>query len=139
MRIPLRLDQLAQRRALTAPQVAAIKKDGQPLYKLARKGVEVERKARLVHIYRFSILSYAEPEAQCRIACTKGTYVRSLAHDLGQKAGCGAHLKSLRRTASGKYDIKDAMPLAQLLELPLSELEKRVIPFLTLAQNEQTV
>ena len=123
----------------TPPMVSAVKVGGVPLYKLARKGVEVERKSRLVHIYRFTILSYAEPEAQCRIACTKGTYVRSLAHDLGQKAGCGAHLKSLRRTASGKYDIKDALPLAQLLELPLSELEKRVIPFLTLAQNEQVV
>ena len=121
----------------TPPMVSAVKIGGVPLYKMARKGVEVERKARLVRIFSFDVLAYAEPDAQVRIASTKGTYVRSLAHDLGQKAGCGAHLKSLRRTASGKYDVKDALPLAQLLALPLSELEKRVIPFLTLSQNEQ--
>lgn len=123
----------------TPPMVSAVKKDGVPLYKLARKGVEVERKPRLVHIYGFKIHSYTEPDATFRVACTKGTYIRSLAHELGQKMGCGAHLKTLRRTVSGKYNVADALPLDQLLALPLSDLEKRVIPFLKLAQNEQTV
>src|SRR3954469_13992897 len=74
------------------PMVSAIKKNGVPLYKLARKGVEVPREPRLIHIYNFRFTAYQEPAGEFRIACTKGTYVRSLAHDLGQKLGCGAHL-----------------------------------------------
>ncbi len=115
------------------PMVSAIKKDGVPLYKLARKGIEVEREPRLVHLYSFRFSDYREPLGAFRVACTKGTYVRSLAHDLGQKIGCGAHLATLRRTASGKFDVADAKPLDQVLRLATTELEKRVIPFLKLA------
>jgi len=115
------------------PMVSAIKKDGVPLYKLARKGIEVEREPRLIHIYSFRFSDYREPLGSFRVACTKGTYVRSLAHDLGQKIGCGAHLATLRRTVSGKFDVADAKPLDEILELSATELEKRVIPFLKLA------
>lgn len=115
------------------PMVSAVKLKGVPLYKLARKGVEVERKERLVHVYSFKISTYQEPLATFRIACTKGTYVRSLAHDLGQKAGCGAHLATLRRLVSGKFDVADALPLDQALALAPEQLEKRTIPFLKLA------
>ena len=115
------------------PMVSAIKKNGVPLYKLARKGIEVEREPRLVHIYNFRFTNYAEPLGQFRVACTKGTYVRSIAHDLGQKLGCGAHLATLRRSASGKFDVADALPLDAILKLTPAELEKRVIPFLKLA------
>lgn len=115
------------------PMVSAIKKNGVPLYKLARKGVEVEREARLVHIYNFRFTSYTEPNGIFRLACTKGTYVRSVAHELGQKLGCGAHLTALRRCVSGKFDVADALPLDTILGLSQSELEKRVIPFLKLA------
>jgi tRNA pseudouridine55 synthase len=115
------------------PMVSAIKKNGVPLYKLARKGVEVEREARLVHVYTFRFTSYAEPLGQFRLACTKGTYVRSVAHELGQKLGCGAHLTTLRRAVSGKFDVADALPLDTLLQMSQAELEKRVIPFLKLA------
>src|SRR5258705_1284121 len=83
------------------PMVSAIKKDGVPLYKLARKGLEVERKPRLIHIYNFRFTEYKEPFGEFRVASTKGTYVRTIAHDLGQKLGCGAHLVTLRRLASG--------------------------------------
>ncbi len=117
----------------TPPMVSAVKKDGVPLYKLARKGIEVQREARLVHIYNFRFSGYQEPLAQFRIACTKGTYVRSIAHDLGQKLGCGAHLASLRRVASGKFDVAQAIPLPELWKLGPRELEKRVMPFLKLA------
>jgi tRNA pseudouridine55 synthase len=117
----------------TPPMVSAIKKDGVPLYKLARKGVEVEREARLVHVYNFRFSHYAEPAGTFRLACTKGTYVRSIAHDLGQKLGCGAHLDTLRRTVSGRFDVADALPLQTILELPQGQLETRVIPFLKLA------
>lgn len=119
------------------PMVSAIKKDGVPLYKLARKGIEVERKERMVHIYNFRFTSYHEPLGQFRIACTKGTYVRTLAHDLGQKLGCGAHLAALRRTASGRFAVSDALPLDQALSLSARELEGRVMPFLQLAREAQ--
>ena len=118
----------------TPPMVSAVKIKGVPLYKMARKGIEVERKARLVHIYSFRFASYSEPLGQFRIACTKGTYVRALAHEVGQKIGCGAHLASLRRVASGKFDVKDSIPFEDALKLSSSELQKRVLPFLKLAQ-----
>ncbi len=117
------------------PMVSAIKKDGVPLYKLARKGIEVEREPRLVHIYNFRFTDYSEPLGEFRLACTKGTYVRSVANDLGQKIGCGAHLATLRRSVSGKFDVADAKPLDEILKMSVSELEKRVIPFLRLASS----
>ena len=117
------------------PMVSAIKKNGVPLYKLARKGIEVEREPRLVHIYNFRFTDYAEPVGTFKLACTKGTYVRSVAHDLGQKLGCGAHLATLRRSVSGKFDVADAMPLDALLKLTTGELEKRVMPFLKLVAS----
>ena len=117
----------------TPPMVSAIKKDGVPLYKLARKGLEVEREPRLIHIYNFRFTSYTEPDGQFRLACTKGTYVRSVAHELGQKIGCGAHLATLRRSASGKFDVADATPLDTVLNMTTTELQKKVIPFLKLA------
>ena len=116
----------------TPPMVSAIKKDGVPLYKLARKGLEVEREPRLVHIYNFRFTKYAEPLGEFKLACTKGTYVRSVAHDLGQKIGCGAHLATLRRSVSGKFDVAEATALDTVLKLTTSGLEKKVIPFLKL-------
>jgi tRNA pseudouridine55 synthase len=117
----------------TPPMVSAVKKDGVPLYKLARKGIEVERPARLIHIYNFRFTDYQEPIGRFSVACTKGTYVRSLAHELGQKLGSGAHLATLRRTVSGKFDVQDAIEFEAAMNLSLSELEKRVIPFLKLS------
>ena len=137
---PLTVDQLNEAalpfigdQMQTPPMVSAIKKNGVPLYKLARKGIEVEREARLIHIYNFRFSAYQEPLGQFRLACTKGTYVRTVAHELGQKIGCGAHLSALRRAASGKFDVAQATPLQQVLQLAPRELETRVIPFLKLA------
>ena len=121
----------------TPPMVSAIKKDGVPLYKLARKGIEVAREPRLVHIYNFRFTGYRAPLGQFRIACTKGTYVRSLAHELGQKLGCGAHLATLRRVTSGKFEVADATGLDDVLQLTTAELERKVIPFLKLASTSQ--
>ncbi len=137
---PLTLDQLNATAAefvgdlmQTPPMVSAVKKDGVPLYKLARKGIEVPREPRLVHVYNFRFSAYQEPIAHFRLACTKGTYVRSIAHDLGQKLGCGGHLAALRRVASGNFEVAQATPLADVLKLAPRELEKRVVPFLKLA------
>jgi tRNA pseudouridine55 synthase len=117
----------------TPPMVSAIKKDGVPLYKLARKGLEVERKPRLIHIYSFRFTNYNEPFGDFRVACTKGTYVRTLAHDLGEKLGCGAHLATLRRLVSGKFDVANALQYEELLKLSNNQLQNLIIPFLKLA------
>jgi len=119
----------------TPPMVSAVKKDGVPLYKLARRGIEVEREARLIHIYSFQFSAYEEPIGHFRIACTKGTYVRSVAHDLGQKLGCGAYLATLRRIASGKFDVAQAIALPDVFKLTPRELEGRVMPFLKLTAS----
>jgi tRNA pseudouridine55 synthase len=113
----------------TPPMVSAVKKGGVPLYKLARKGVEVDRPARLIHIYSFKFSDYHEPVGCFRVACTKGTYVRSLAHELGQKLGCGAHLATLRRTTSGKFDVAEAIEFEVAMNLAPADFQKRVIPF----------
>ena len=140
--MPMTLDELNEEAAKfigdqmqIPPMVSAIKKDGVPLYKLARKGIEVEREPRLIHVYNFRFTEYTEPLGKFRVACTKGTYIRSIAHDLGQKLGCGAHLTTLRRGASGRFDVKDALTLDAVLKLSPADLEKRVLPFLKLAAN----
>jgi tRNA pseudouridine55 synthase len=117
----------------TPPMVSAVKHKGVPLYKMARKGIEVERKARLIHVYHFQFSRYEEPIGFFRVACSKGTYVRALAHELGAKIGCGAHLATLRRVVSGKFDVQDAIPFEDVLKLASSDFQKRVIPFLKLA------
>jgi tRNA pseudouridine55 synthase len=141
---PLTLEQLNEAAATfvgdlmqTPPMVSALKKEGVPLYKLARKGIEIEREPRLIHIYSFRFAGYEPPLGQFQIGCTKGTYVRSIAHELGQKLGCGAHLWALRRTVSGKFDVAEATLLAEVLKLTPMGLEKKVIPFLKLATANQ--
>ena len=115
------------------PMVSAVKKDGVPLYKLARKGIEVERKERFIHVYRFPIIAYEDGTAWFSVTCTKGAYVRTLAHDFGARLGCGAHLSSLRRSASGKLNVKDAIRFEEAVKLSHDELAERVIPILKLA------
>jgi tRNA pseudouridine55 synthase len=119
----------------TPPMVSAIKVEGVPLYKLARKGQQVERKPRLVHIYKFRFDRYKAPLGNFVCSCTKGTYVRSIAHELGQKLGCGAHLHTLRREQSGKFNVRDAIDFDVLLKLSPQELQGRIIPFLKLASQ----
>src|SRR6266850_5521766 len=114
------------------PMVSAVKHQGTPLYKLARKGKTVEREPRHVHIYDFRLLKLELPRVHFRVACTKGTYVRTLCHDIGETLDCGAHLAELRRTRSGKFDVKDAKPLAELLQLKREQLRPLVIPILKL-------
>ena len=116
------------------PMVSAIKIKGVALHKLARQGKEVERKPRLIHVYKFDITDYEEPFAYFDIVCTKGTYVRVLAQDLGLKLGCGAHLTSLRRTASGGFHIEEAHDLPTILSWKREELAEKLIPLVELKQ-----
>jgi tRNA pseudouridine55 synthase len=100
----------------TPPMYSALKHNGEPLYKLARAGINIERKSRSVTIYRLEITEWQPPLVTLEIECSKGTYIRSLAHDLGQALGCGAYLKTLVRTAYGPFNIKSAVSLPQLEE-----------------------
>ncbi|MCL4265559.1 MAG: tRNA pseudouridine(55) synthase TruB [Anaerolineae bacterium] len=96
------------------PIYSALKKEGQPLYKLARQGVQVEVKARAVTIYELEQLAFDLPFLTLRIICSSGTYIRSLAHDLGERLGCGGHVAALRRTAVGEFTLDTAVPLDTL-------------------------
>ena len=108
------------------PMVSAIKIKGVPLYKLARKGETVERPPKLIHVYRFELLDFAPPDVRFVVECTKGTYVRTLAHDVGQSLGVGAHLVQLRRTKIGQLDVANAFALDDLLAAPT--LDGKIIP-----------
>ncbi len=96
------------------PMVSAIKQGGVPLYKLARQGKTVEREPRLVHVYGYTIARIESPEVDFSVSCSKGFYVRTYAHDIGETLGCGAHLKSLRRTKSGRFSVDGAITVAEL-------------------------
>lgn len=110
------------------PMVSAIKKDGVPLYKLARKGEIIDRPARPVCIYSSTIHGIALPEVEFTIQCSKGFYVRSYAHDIGELLGCGAHLSSLRRTQSGRFHVDGAITAEELKTVSREELYQRIIP-----------
>ena len=112
----------------TPPMFSAIKVDGVPLYKMARKGEEVPREPRFIRVASYELTRFAPPHLGFRLRCSKGTYVRTLAHDLGQKLGCGAHLCALRRTATDRLRIDAALPLGDIEALPLAEIERRLLP-----------
>jgi len=99
------------------PMYSAIKRDGQPLYKLARQGYDVERQPRSVEIFALEVLSLQLPFVGLRVSCSRGTYVRSLADDIGRALGCGATLQELRRTASGPFRLQNAITLESLAEV----------------------
>jgi tRNA pseudouridine55 synthase len=98
------------------PMFSAIKQNGQPLYKLARKGREVERESREVLVAKFEIVKIELPDIYFEIICSKGTYIRVIAHDFGQQLGCGAYLKELRRTQIGEFKVEDAFTLDEFKE-----------------------
>jgi tRNA pseudouridine55 synthase len=109
------------------PMVSAIKRGGVPLYKLAREGKEVEREPRLVHVYRHSIDRIALPEIDFTVLCSKGFYVRTYAHDIGEALGCGAHLKTLRRSKSGRFNVEGAISVDRIQNAPREEILGRVL------------
>ena len=111
----------------TPPMVSAIKQAGVPLYKLARQGKTVEREPRLVHIYRYSIDRVTLPEIDFTVVCSKGFYVRTYAHDIGAELGCGAHLYSLRRVKSGRFDVASAITVDEIRNAEPSEIATRVL------------
>ncbi|MGZ6141949.1 MAG: tRNA pseudouridine(55) synthase TruB [Myxococcales bacterium] len=113
----------------TPPMYSARKVDGKRLYDLARAGEEVEREARQVNIDEARLLFFRPPDAGIFVRCSKGTYLRTLAHDLGQRLGCGAHLKALKRVRVGPFSIEDSVGLDTLMAAAKEKtLEKYLLP-----------
>jgi len=110
------------------PMYSAIKIGGVPLYKSARKGEDVVREPRFIRVMSFDLTRFALPQLDFRLHSSKGTYVRTIAHDLGQKLGCGAHLSALRRTATDRFNISQALTLDAIEALSIPEIERRLIP-----------
>ena len=115
------------------PMVSAIKKDGVPLYKLARKGQEVVREPRPVEVFGHQISRVAVPEVDFTVQCSKGFYVRSYAYDIGKALGCGAHLRALRRTRSGSFTLERAVTVDTLKTAPREELFRAMLSLEELA------
>jgi tRNA pseudouridine55 synthase len=132
------------------PMYSALKHEGTPLYKLARQGITVERAPRSVQIHDIELLDWNPPLLTIRVKCSPGTYIRALARDLGQKLGCGAHLQSLTRLASGHFTLEEAVSLDELAEAfaqgnwqefihPLDEALLDFEPMVVDAQTEQRI
>ena len=100
----------------TPPPYSAVKVQGRKAYEMARKGEEVKLEPRMITVHHLEVLEWAPPEVVIDVHCSSGTYVRSLANDLGEKLGCGAYLVGLRRTKSGRFSLRDAVPLRKLQE-----------------------
>ena len=107
---------------------SAKKVGGVPLYKLARQGQEVAREPRFIRVSRFDLLSWENPKAKFILSCTKGTYVRTLCHDLGKRIGCGARMTALRRISSDKFNVAEAVTLDELSQMSPSTIKKILIP-----------
>ncbi len=116
----------------TPPMYSAIKKEGVPLYKLARKGVEVEREPRQVKVYDIELISFKGDEVEIGVACSKGTYIRTIADDLGEKLGCGGHIKQLRRTCSGVFEEGRCVSIQTLQQVKASDglqgIDEYIVP-----------
>ncbi len=110
------------------PMYSAVKRNGVPLHRLARRGEEVEREPKKIRIERLDLIRFETPRAEIIVDCSTGTYVRVLAEDIGKVLGCGAHLESLRRMRSGRFDASQAIPFDQLeRDADADEIEKRLI------------
>ena len=114
------------------PMFSALKVNGVPLYKMARKGIEVARETRVVSVYHIELVDYAKDEIELDIACSKGTYIRTIADDLGQELGCGAHVIALRRTQAGIFTEDDCISAGQLTQLKesggLEKIDQLLVP-----------
>jgi tRNA pseudouridine55 synthase len=111
----------------TPPMVSAIKKDGVPLYKLAREGKVVDREPRFVHVYAHEVREVRAQEIYFRVICSKGFYVRTYAHEIGKELGCGAHLAALRRTKSGRFTVEGALTIQALKTSSKESIANQII------------
>lgn len=116
------------------PMVSAIKQGGVPLYKLARQGKTVEREPRFVHVFAHEISGVRLPEVDFRVVCSKGFYVRTYAHDIGASLGCGAHLRVLRRTKSGRFSVDNAVTVEDIQTQDAASIKARVLDLPTVSR-----
>lgn len=113
----------------TPPMYSAVKYGGRRLYELARQGIEVERKKRKAYVSSLKLVAWTPPSLTLKVECGKGTYIRSIAHDLGQLLMCGAHLKKLVRLACGPFQLDDAIAISELQDsLKVGYLEELLYP-----------
>jgi len=112
----------------TPPMFSAKKIDGVPLYKMARKGKTVEREPRFIRISELKLTQWDSPKGGFFMSCSKGTYVRTVLHDLGQNLNCGAHMSSLRRTQIDQFSTDQAKPLQEIQDMTLGDIQNRLIP-----------
>lgn len=112
------------------PMVSAVKQDGKRLYKLARKGVEVEREPKPITIHQLDVVNVELPRADLVVHCSKGTYIRTLCADIGTKLGCGGVLEALRRTESGRFRLEDAVTVDTMKTWEQDQLESHVLDYL---------
>lgn len=117
------------------PMFSALKHEGKAMYEYARAGIEIERKARLITIHHIAVEDFKQDEAIITVTCTKGTYIRTLAEDIGKQLGCGAHLIGLRRTATADYKIAQTITLEQLEAMTLEQREAALLPEDTAVQH----
>ena len=110
------------------PMVSALKKDGRPLYELARKGITIEREPREITIFSFEMLSCHIPDADFIVHCTRGTYVRTICADIGKKLGCGAVMTALRRIQCGGFKVSDAHDIESIKSWEMQDLLDNLIP-----------
>ena len=110
------------------PMYSALKFAGKPLYEYAREGIEIERKSRLIKIYDIKLISIEESIITIEVDCSKGTYIRTLAEDIGETLGCGAHLKGLVRTQTGNFKLSDALTIEALEAMSMPSREKVLLP-----------
>ncbi len=109
------------------PMVSAIKKNGKPLYELARQGITIQREPRKITVFTFELLSMNLPDATFRVHCSKGTYVRTLCADIGHKLGCGAIMTALRRTSCGDFNVANAYPIETIRSGSLDQLRSALL------------
>ncbi|WP_410498175.1 tRNA pseudouridine(55) synthase TruB [Chitinibacter sp. S2-10] len=123
----------------TPPMYSALKVAGKPMYEYARAGIELERKARPITIYGIELISYQAPDLVIDVRCSKGTYIRVLAQDLGAALGCGGYLTGLRRTLTGGFKLEDAISLDDFIALELEARDQLLLPEESLLSNLPSV
>jgi len=123
----------------TPPMHSALKHQGKALYEYIRQGETIERASRSITIYELHLLRFVGDELEISVRCSKGTYIRTLAEDIGQALGCGAHLGGLRRTAIGRFHLQDAYTLPQMEEMTVTQRDACLLPLDSLLQEVPTV
>ncbi len=121
------------------PMYSALKFEGKPLYEYARKGIEIERKSRQITIHDIKLMKIEASKMTVEVFCSKGTYIRTLAEDIGQALGCGAYLKALKRTQTGNFQVANALSIEALETMAMSSREKVLLPIDTLLKGLSSI